>query len=158
MISVRAVAGWGLAVVLTSSGHLFERKTAAERYATPSVIVFSGAPLKHRVAIRGGKETSRLLSLLIPSAVGSDTSGRIPLHVAMFYESSAVWANRALDSIPFVTADIRALYYPAQGRLPALLIPELGNWSRSLPAQSVPEPGLRFLAQFGVPTRSGDSR
>ena len=122
--------------------------------AAPQILVFCGPPLEHCIVLGDLRENARFMNALVIGDVRGDTVRRVAIEVAGFYQRSRVWTGRPVDSIPFALADMRARYYPAQGRRPALLIPQLSLGSGYMKAATVGALGLLILEHHGIPASS----
>lgn len=146
MIGLQALLAMAFAMIVSAPA-----RPTPPRVAAPSVIVFSGPLLKHRIVLRNFKENLQLMGALESSNVGADTVGRDHIDVAMFYVRSAYWYDRPVDSIPLEFADMRGRYYPAQQARPALLMPRVVLSGGMLHESIVGEQGQQILAKYGIP-------
>ncbi|MES2179439.1 MAG: hypothetical protein V4550_16390 [Gemmatimonadota bacterium] len=143
-------------VILGASALLAVDSGAEHRAAraAPHLIVFAGAPLTHRVVMTNWEvNLSFMTSLSAATVLASDTAGRQPIDVGMFYGRSVTWTERNADQIPIDQAPMPASYYPARGKRPAFLIPRhsLLTWSGWSGAKTVSAKGLKILESNGVP-------
>ena len=128
----------------------------AARAAAPRIVIFSGAPLAHRVVVSDWPSIFDVVESVVPARVvrPAGLAGRPRLEVSMF------WGPRWIDylgegkrasALTPRQADQFGVFYPAWREQPALIdLPWAGRWPRVVPPKA-----LAILARFGVPTKLG---
>lgn len=128
--------------------------TSRSHRAIPTVIVFASREGGARVVLANVDENRRFMSALERLRGDADTVGRPAFDVAMFYPSSNAATAGPPDRIPLSLADLRAVYFPADGRRSALLLPSVSLSSGAVASSTVSEAGLRVLALHGIRTHT----
>jgi hypothetical protein len=129
--------------------------TGRSRLAVPAVIVFANRESGARVVLRSVDDNRRFMSALERLSGAADTVGRPAFDVAMFFAFSNAATVGPVDKIPLSLADLRAVYFPADGSRPALLLPRGAVSGGALASSTVSETGLRVLARHGIRTHAG---
>ena len=129
--------------------------TSRSPYAVPAVIVFANRESGARVVLRSVEENRRFMNALERLSGAADTVGRPAFDVAMFYPSSNAATAGPAEKIPLSFADVRAVYFPADGGRRALLLPSVAFSGGALASSTVSEAGLRVLARHGIQTHAG---
>lgn len=122
--------------------------------AAPRMVIVSGGPLARQVVISDWKRIFRIVGQVSPAPMvpRSELAGRPRLKLSLFWGPRWITylANgKSPRALRPAQADQHGGYYPAYGaRAAAIDLPWAGRWPRA-----VPQPALRILARFGVPTR-----